>query len=120
MIRRKNEQRIFTRSEGVNLAVIAEPNEIYDSGRLYAKITLDPGASITPHRHINETESFYIVKGICKVMDNDKEYTLYEGDTLITLHNECHSIKNETDEPTELIALIISTKQGIQGISEAI
>ena len=115
MIRKSGEQRKFTRSEGVEIQVLAEPPEMYDAGRLYAKITIAPGASIAGHMHIDEMESFYVAKGTCRMEDNGEVVYLEEGDVMITPCNESHSVRNESDTPAELIALIISCKQGVPG-----
>ena len=42
---------------------------------------------------------------------------LTEGDVLVTPHGQEHSIANDTDKPVELIALIVSCKQGVAGAS---
>ena len=115
MIRKPQDQRQFTRSPGVDITVLVEPAEMYDAGRLFAKITIAPGASLSYHTHVGEMESFYVTKGICSVNDNGHTANLTVGDVLITMDNESHSVTNETNEPAELIALIISCKQGVPG-----
>ena len=117
MLRKLEEQRSFTRSPGVEIRVLVEPAEMYGAGRLYACITIAPGASLTYHRHEAEMESFYVIKGTCRMEDNDKTVYLSEGDVLITPADECHAIVNESDEPARLIALIVSCKQGVDGKS---
>ena len=115
MVRKQEEQRKFTRSPGVDIQVLVEPEEIYDAGRLYARIIIAPGASLEHHTHIDEMESYFVLKGTCKIEDNDNIVYLKEGDVLVTPHDQGHSISNETDEPIEIIALIISCKQGAPG-----
>jgi len=117
MIRRFEEQRAFSRNPGVDIRVLVEPNEMFNAGRLYARITLAPGAKVTPHRHELETESFYVAKGTVEMQDNDTTVTLKEGDIIITPDGEVHGITNNTNEPVELIALIISRDPGIDGKS---
>ena len=115
MLRKQTDQRSFTRSPGVEIRVLVEPDEMYNAGRLYACITIAPGASLAYHKHEAETESFYVKKGTCRIEDNDQTVYLSEGDVLITPAEQCHAITNESSEPVELIALIISCKQGIDG-----
>ena len=115
MLRKLDEQRSFTRSPGVEIRVLVEPEEMYNAGRLFACITIAPGASLAYHRHEAEMESFCVIKGICRMEDNHKTVYLSEGDVLITPAGECHAITNESSEPVELIALIISCKQGVDG-----
>jgi len=110
-------QRTFSRDGGVDFHVLVEPEEMYDAGRLYARITLPPGAALSYHRHDDEMESFYVARGTCKMSDNGKTVYVKEGEVLVTPHGEEHSIANDTDSPVELIALIISCKQGVAGTS---
>ena len=117
MIRKMNEQRTFTRSPGVDIRVLVEPTEMYEAGRLYALITIAPGASLAVHRHEGEMESFYVAKGTCRVEDNGETSYMAEGDVIVTLDAETHAVSNDGDEPVELIALIISCKQGVAGKS---
>ena len=117
MIRKSGEHRVFARGEGVEIKIIAEPAEVYDMGRLYAHITFAPGASIEYHAHEAEMESYYMIKGSLKVDDNGKTTYLEEGDTMITPHTQGHAVHNEKSEPAEMIALIVSCKQGVPGSS---
>ena len=118
MVRRFDEQHRFERSPGVDIQVLVEPDEIYNAGRLYARIKIAPGSGLAHHRHIDEMESYFVLKGTCRVEDNDKVVYLKEGDVLVTPHDQGHSITNETDKPIEIIALIISCKQGVVGSSK--
>ena len=117
MTRRKKDRRSFEKGEGVTISVPVEPNEMYSAGRLYAHITLAPGAKMDLHIHRDEMESYYILKGTARVRDNDRTEKLTEGDTLITKANDWHAIYNDTDEPVEFMALIISKVQGEDGAS---
>lgn len=120
MIRNLKDQKTLTRSPGVDFHILAEPAEIYGAGRLYARITIAPGASLAHHRHEGEMESFYIIKGTCRVTDNVETFYLEEGDVMVTPDGETHSVSNDGDEPVELIALIISRKQGVPGSSAVV
>ncbi|MCL2427519.1 MAG: cupin domain-containing protein [Oscillospiraceae bacterium] len=82
-------------------------DELYNKGRLFAKITLEPGASIGYHVHEGEMESYYIISGTAKYDDNGKSVMLNVGDTTLTLNGEGHSIKNVGDTTLEFIALIV-------------
>jgi mannose-6-phosphate isomerase-like protein (cupin superfamily) len=62
-------------------------------------------------------ESFYVARGTCRMSDNGEVVYLKEGDLLLTPHGQEHSIANDTEEPVELIATIISCKQGVNGSS---
>jgi quercetin dioxygenase-like cupin family protein len=117
MIRKPEQQRAFSRGVGVEIRVLAEPDEMFGAGRLYAHITVAPGAALDYHRHEGEMESFYVVKGTCRVRDNEDTVVLREGDMLITPDGENHAVYNDGGEPVELIALIVSREQGVNGKS---
>jgi len=119
MIRKLEEQRSYTRNPGVEMRVLMEPAEMYEAGRLYACITVAPGASLSYHEHKGELESFYIVKGTCRVEDNHETAYLKEGDVMITPHDHGHAVYNDSAEPVDLIALIVSREQGVPGGSKS-
>jgi len=86
---------------------LLSPDELYDKGRLYAKLTLDPGCSIGYHVHEGEMESYYIVSGEAEVSDNGEIVRVFAGDTVWTKNGDGHSIKNVGVETLEFIAQII-------------
>jgi len=81
--------------------------ELYEKGRLYAKITLEPGCSIGHHVHEGEMESYHIICGEAKVSDNGEIVTVNAGDTVLTVCGEGHLIKNIGNTALEFIALIL-------------
>ena len=83
------------------------PDELYDKGRLYAKLILDTGCSIGYHVHEGEMESFYIICGEAEVSDNGEIFRVSAGDTVLTKNGDGHSIKNVGVETLEIIAQII-------------
>ena len=82
-------------------------DELNVKGRLFAKITLEPGTSIGNHVHEGEMESFFILSGQAQYDDNGETTTLYPGDTTHTPSGSGHAVKNEGKETLELIALIL-------------
>ena len=48
---------------------ITGPAELEDKGRLFAKITLNPGCSIGYHVHEKDAELFYILTGTAEYND---------------------------------------------------
>jgi mannose-6-phosphate isomerase-like protein (cupin superfamily) len=83
------------------------PAQLYDKGRLFAKLSLEPGSSIGYHVHEGEMESFYIIGGEAEYNDNGQTVTLLPGDTALTQSGEGHSIKSIGNTPLELLALIL-------------
>jgi len=83
------------------------PEELYDKGRLYARLTLEPGCSIGYHVHEGEMESFFIVSGQAEVSDNGELVLVSGGDTVLTRSGEGHSVKSVGADPLVMIAQIL-------------
>jgi len=83
------------------------PEELYEKGRLYARIILKPGSSIGHHVHEREMESFYIISGKAEISDNGDIVVLHAGDSILTRSGEGHSVKNVGDDTLEMLALIL-------------
>jgi quercetin dioxygenase-like cupin family protein len=83
--------------------------EYFGKARLIATITLEPGCSIGEHVHENEEEVFYIIQGTAAYNDNGKNEILNQGDSCICYAGQKHSIANEAEEGTLIIAAIILT-----------
>jgi mannose-6-phosphate isomerase-like protein (cupin superfamily) len=80
---------------------------LYDKGRLYAKLTMKPGSSIGFHKHENEMETFFVIKGTAEFDDNGEKKALEPGDVAYTPDGAGHSVKNIGAGDLEMIALII-------------
>jgi len=92
----------------VKIENLLTPDDLYNKGRLFARITLDPGASIGYHVHEGEMESYHIISGEAEYDDNGKEtIILRAGDTAYTPNGEGHSVKSIGDVPLVFIALIV-------------
>ncbi len=114
MIRTKEECRIEYREkmrDGKGTVEITHfiegPEELYDKGRLFSKITLKSGCSIGYHVHENDSELFYIIKGSAQYNDNGTVKTVNAGDVMICPKGTGHGIENCTDETVEFVALIV-------------
>ena len=83
------------------------PDELYGKGRLFAAITLPPGASIGAHVHDGEMETFHVLSGVAEYGDGIEAATLMPGDTTLTQSGEGHSVKSVGDTPLKLLALIL-------------
>ncbi len=91
----------------ITIEELLTPEELYSKGRLFAKITVNPGCSIGRHVHEGEMESFFIVSGSVAFSDNGEEVILNAGDTALTKDGEGHAVRNNGDVPLEMIALIL-------------
>ena len=86
---------------------ITGPEELNGKGRLFSKITLNPGCSIGYHVHETDAELFYILKGTAEYNDAGEIRTVTAGDVTICPTGTGHGIANRTDEVVELIAVIV-------------
>ena len=91
----------------VHVKDLTDKAGLYGHGRLFAHMTVEPGNSFGYHQHLNEVEFFYILKGEGVFCDNGEEIVVRPGDLCVTGHQEHHSMENRTNEPLELLALII-------------
>ncbi len=82
-------------------------DELKRAGRLYAKVTLEPGCSIGYHTHQAESETYYILAGEGKYDDNGVEKILHAGDVSYTGPGCGHGIENVSDQRLVFIALIL-------------
>ena len=91
----------------VHIKELTDKEGLYNHGRLFAHVTVDPGCSIGYHDHQHETEFYYIIKGEAVFNDDGKEVLVHAGDICATGYGAYHGLENKTDEPVELIALIV-------------
>ncbi|MCR5734150.1 MAG: cupin domain-containing protein [Lachnospiraceae bacterium] len=87
--------------------LIDGPEELATKGRLFSRIFLKPGCSIGFHIHEGERELFHIMKGTAQYNDNGEIKTVTAGDVTICPSGTGHGIENASDEPVELVAVIL-------------
>lgn len=105
---RMEKSQLFGGNGNVQMKVLATADEMYKGARLFNHVTLQPGCSLGFHHHEHETEFYYIIKGEGVFNDNGTEVVLKAGDLGATGYGEGHSIENRSDEPMEMIALIVT------------
>ena len=113
MIIRKAEQRVEQLENarggtGVISFTHHAPREVLRHEKMFAEITVPPGASIGEHAHNGEVEYYVILSGEGVVCDNGTEYTVRAGDCVITGNGSAHSIKNAGAAPLVFEALIVN------------
>lgn len=113
MIRRESERKLnvvkmFNGDGEAQLHHILHTNEeMYNKGRVFSHVTLNPGCEVGWHIHHGDGETYYILKGEADYNDNGTVVKVGPGDVTFVDDGEGHSIKNNGTEPVELIALIL-------------
>lgn len=113
MVRRNDERRVdvkkmFDGDGQVELHHILQSNEeMYNKGRVFSHVVLNPGCEVGWHVHHGDGETYYVLKGEGDYNDNGTMVHVVPGDVTFVDDNEGHSIKNNGTEPLELIALIL-------------
>ncbi len=75
--------------------------------RLFARLTIAPGASIGEHAHEGEAEMFYFVSGSGEVLDDGVRIPVSAGDAMTTPSGHTHSVINTGSGDLVLIASIV-------------
>lgn len=78
--------------------------------KMYAKVTIDVGASLGYHEHHGDSESYYIIQGNGCYNDHGIKRNVSIGDITNTLDGYGHAIENIGDVPLIFMALIISNE----------
>lgn len=74
---------------------------------LYARCTLEPGATLNHHDHHGETETYFILSGTGVYEDNGTDVPAKADDVFFCKDGNGHGITNTGDEPLVFMALII-------------
>lgn len=102
------EKKMFDGAGMARMRLILESNaEMYDKGRVFNHLYLDPGCEVGWHIHHGDGETYYILKGHGEYNDNGTLVTVGPGDVTFVDDGEGHSLKNTGKENLEAIALIL-------------
>jgi len=103
------EQRVNMRggSGTVQISHAAAKGTLPPGLRLYAKLTLPPGAGIGEHAHEQETELFYVLQGQGEMLDGGVWTPLSPGDATSTGGGQSHALRNTGDGPFVVMATIV-------------
>lgn len=114
MVRRSDEKQVdkFEHKFGADgyitvRSLINCDKELNDKGRVFAHTTVAPHSGIGYHVHNGDTEIYYVLSGKAKYNDNGTLTTIEAGDVTFTPSGTGHGIENDSDEPLDIIALII-------------
>lgn len=95
--------------KGCVLVTHLEKEMLPENGRLFAKLTIQPGCSIGMHEHNGEAEMFYFAQGEGIVTDDESQHAVGAGDVMTTLDGHGHSVENTGTEDLVIIATIIKS-----------
>lgn len=91
----------------VEIKPIYRQEELEGNAKLVGLISINPGCSIGLHRHVDEEEIYYILRGQGLIRDNGAEERVTSGDAHLLKSGGCHAIENTGSEPLEFLALIL-------------
>ncbi len=100
-------ERMREGSGRVEILHIFKKEELKGKARLFARLRLGKGCSIGYHKHENEEEVFYVMQGRGTVTEDGKQYTVEAGDAILTGGGSGHSVRNDSDQPLDLVAVIL-------------
>lgn len=95
----------------INMIHFLNPEDSYNTGRMFSVATIPPGSSIGKHIHEGEFEIYYVLKGTVSVMDNDQPDVMNAGDCMICRDGDTHSIENKSNEDAEVLFVVLFTKK---------
>ncbi|MFB9860756.1 cupin domain-containing protein [Salinicoccus siamensis] len=110
MILKPSETTHFDNLHGGTGSVIIEktlqPGTV-DGLDLFAKVTVEIGANIGYHEHIDDSEGYYILSGEAEFMDSDQSVRkAWPGDLCLIVKGESHGIVNIGKEPLIFLAVV--------------
>lgn len=68
--------------------------------------SLEPGASIGLHTHIDDTEIIFLTHGTAKVIYDNETLVIYEGQCHYCPKGHTHSLRNESNTLVEFYAVV--------------
>jgi mannose-6-phosphate isomerase-like protein (cupin superfamily) len=75
--------------------------------RFFGSMLIKPGCSIGLHRHDEEEEIYYIVKGEGMAEDNGIRQPIKAGDVMLTGNGASHSIENTGKDDLVVLGIIL-------------
>ena len=113
MIRRFDERLVEKKKmfggagEAVFHRILNGPEEMSGKGRVFSHVLLEKGCEVAWHIHHGDGETYCVLKGRGEYNDNGELTQVGPGDVTFTADGEGHSMKCISDEPLEMIALIL-------------
>lgn len=92
----------------IHIERLLPANDLKEQAKMFARITVDVGASIGFHTHTEDRESYFILQGKALYHDNGTCVELEAGACTMTSDGKGHAIENIGDEPLVFMALILN------------
>ncbi|MFA6755973.1 MAG: cupin domain-containing protein [Bacilli bacterium] len=70
------------------------------------KSILKPGSSIGYHKHIDNFEVVYVLKGEANILDDGKEYVVKENEAHYCPKGHSHGVKNKTNSDLVVFCVV--------------
>lgn len=96
-----NELHNFKGGQGVLLSKI-----ILEGDKKIMHHIIKKGCSVGKHKHIDDQEIVYVLKGIATINDDDETYELHKDCAHICLKGHRHEIINNHEEDLEIFAIV--------------
>lgn len=91
----------------IHIEDLLTQEELNEEVKMYARVRIEPHASIGFHPHQGDGESYFIVSGTGLYNDDGNLRNVKAGDVTWTDHGHSHGIENIGDDDLIMIALII-------------
>ena len=83
-------------------------SDMLDKARLCAQVTFEPGVGIGMHAHTGEAEFYYVLEGeLVSVNPDGSETAFVKGDMMFTGGGNTHSVRNDSDKPAKMLAIVV-------------
>ncbi|GHU81259.1 oxalate-binding protein [Clostridia bacterium] len=104
----REERRVIAGGKGeIILRHRFERDDMMEKCRLFAELTIEPGNSIGEHAHVEDMEIFYVLEGELVSIGRDGSETPFrKGDAMLTGGGDFHSLRNDSDKPAKMLAVI--------------
>lgn len=79
------------------------PADLVTPGALVQQVVIAPGEQIPDHLHHQAREFYYVLAGTCRLVVNDTQLRLQEGDMLLMEPGDVHRLYNDGPQPFRLL-----------------
>lgn len=113
MVRRAGSMEVEVRDQmkggkgTIEVTHLLRQNQLKGKCRFVGSMLIKPGCSIGLHRHDNEEEIYYVIKGAGTVEDNGVRQPIKAGDAMLTGDGASHSIENTGSEDMVVLGVIL-------------